>query len=134
MLKFKSHAKYVFKFCIYFELHWVLVSAHGLSLVVASRGLLSSCGTWASHRGVFLHCTAWALELVGSLVAACRLWRIGSVVLAHMLSCPKACGVFLEQGSSSCSLHWQWILNHWMTREIPSVKYFQKDIIVLFIL
>ena len=30
-----------------------LGSARGLSLVAASRGLLSSCGAWASHCGAF---------------------------------------------------------------------------------
>ena len=29
----------------------------------------------------------------------------------------RACGIFLEQGSNLCPLHWQEILNHWTTRE-----------------
>ena len=28
-----------------------------------------------------------------------------------------ACGIFPDQGSNLCPLHWQWILTHWATRE-----------------
>ena len=31
----------------------------------------------------------------------------GSVVVAHGLSCSAACGIFLNQGSNPCPLHWQ---------------------------
>ena len=27
--------------------------------------------------------------------------------MGHGLSCSEACGVFLDQGSNSCPLHWQ---------------------------
>ena len=30
-----------------------------------------------------------------------------SVVVAHGLSCFTACGIFLDQGSNPCPLHWQ---------------------------
>ena len=30
-----------------------------------------------------------------------------SVVVAHRLSCSTACGIFPEQGSNLCALHWQ---------------------------
>ena len=30
-----------------------------------------------------------------------------SVVVAHGLSCSAACGIFLDQGSNLCLLHWQ---------------------------
>ena len=33
--------------------------------------------------------------------------RTGSVVVAHRLSCSAACGIFPDQGSNPCSLHWQ---------------------------
>ena len=29
------------------------------------------------------------------------------VVVIHELSCPEACGTFLDQGSNPCPLHWQ---------------------------
>ena len=31
----------------------------------------------------------------------------GSVAMVHRLSCSKACGVFPDQGSNQCLLHWQ---------------------------
>ena len=33
--------------------------------------------------------------------------RAGSVVVAHGLSCSAACGIFPDQGSNPCPLHWQ---------------------------
>ena len=33
--------------------------------------------------------------------------RAGSVVVAHWLSCSVACGIFPDQGSNPCPLHWQ---------------------------
>ena len=33
--------------------------------------------------------------------------RAGSVVLAHGLGCSAACGIFPDQGSNLCPLHWQ---------------------------
>ena len=32
---------------------------------------------------------------------------LASVVVAHRLSCPAACGIFPDQGSNPCPLHWQ---------------------------
>ena len=32
---------------------------------------------------------------------------MGSVVVAHRLSCPEACGIFLDQELNPCPLHWQ---------------------------
>ena len=32
---------------------------------------------------------------------------MGSVIVAHRLSCSAACGIFLGQGSNLCPLHWQ---------------------------
>ena len=33
--------------------------------------------------------------------------RAGSVIVAHGLSCSAACGIFPDQGSNPCPLHWQ---------------------------
>ena len=33
--------------------------------------------------------------------------RAGSVVVAHGCSCSAACGIFPDQGSNPCPLHWQ---------------------------
>ena len=50
---------------IYFRLWWVFVAACGLSLVLASGGLPSSCGARASHCGGFPCYRAQALGQVG---------------------------------------------------------------------
>ena len=57
--------------------------------------LLSSCCAQASHRSHFSCCGAQALGV----------WA--SVVVAWGLSCSVACGIFLDQGSNPCPLHWQ---------------------------
>ena len=59
------------------------------------QGLLSGYGAWDSHCGGFSCFGAWALV------------HDGSVAVAHGLSCPAACGIFLDQGLNSCPLHWQ---------------------------
>ena len=66
----------------------------GLSLVVASGGHSSSrCAGLSLSQPLLLRRT-------GSR-------RTGSVVVAHGPSCPTACGIFPDQGSNSCPLHWQ---------------------------
>ena len=47
------------------------------------------------------------LQHVGSVVVAHGLQSTGSVVVAHGLSCYVACGIFPDQGSNPCPLHWQ---------------------------
>ena len=79
---------------IYFWLCWVFVSARGLSLVAASRGHSSSrCAGLSLSRPLTLRST-------GSR-------RAGSVVVAHGPSCSTVCGIFPDQGSNPCPLHWQ---------------------------
>ena len=36
-----------------------------------------------------------------------QLWHVGSVAVAHGLSCPATCRIFPDQGSDQCPLHWQ---------------------------
>ena len=50
---------------------------------------------WASHCSSFSCCGAWALQ------------HVGSVIVAHGLWCPKACGIFPDQGSNLCPLYWE---------------------------
>ena len=76
-------------------------------------GLFSRC----SHQGLLFCCGAhcgfslWRLLLlqtVGSWV--CRppqLQCLGSEVVVHRLSCPEACGTFLDQRLNPCPLNWQ---------------------------
>ena len=79
---------------IYLWLCWVFVSVRGLSLVVASGGHSSSrCAGLSLSRPLLLRST-------GSR-------RAGSVIVAHGPSCSVACGIFPDQGSNPCSLHWQ---------------------------
>ena len=85
--------KYLFLF-IYLWLCWVFVSVRGLSLVAASRGHSSSrCAGLSLSRPLLLRST-------GSR-------RAGSVAMAHGPSCSAACGIFPDQGSNPCPLHWQ---------------------------
>ena len=75
-------------------LHWALAALR-LSLVAASRGysLVVECGF---------------LSEMSSLIAEHQLWSPQiSVVAAQGLSWPTARGVFLDQGSNPCLLHWQ---------------------------
>ena len=79
---------------IYLWLCWVFVSARGLSLVAASGGHSSSrCMGLSLSRPLLLRST-------GSR-------RAGSVIVAHGPSCSMACGIFPDQGSNPCPLHWQ---------------------------
>ena len=82
-------------FIIYFWLCWVFVSVRrGLSLVAASGDHSSSRCAGLSLSRPFL------LQSTGSR-------RAGSVVVAHGPSCSAACGIFPDQGSNPCPLHWQ---------------------------
>ena len=66
----------------------------GLSLLAASGGHFSSqCAGLSLSRPLLLRST-------GSR-------RTGSVVVAHGPSCSAACGIFPDQGSNPCRLHWQ---------------------------
>ena len=64
----------------------------GFSLVVASGG----CSVVTASR---------LPVVVASLVVAHGLRGTGSGVVVHGLSCPMACGIFLNQGLNLCLLH-----------------------------
>ena len=85
--------KFIYLF-IYFWLCGVLVSVRGPSLVVASGGHSSSrCTGLSPSRPLSLRST-------GSR-------RAGSVIVAHGPSRSAARGIFPDQGSNPCPLHWQ---------------------------
>ena len=85
---------YLYIYIYIFWLCWVFVSVRGLSLVAASGGHSSSrCTGLSPSRPLLLRST-------GSR-------RTGSVVVAHGPSCSAACGIFPDQGSNPCPLHWQ---------------------------
>ena len=84
----------------------------GFSLVATSPQRLPFCGSvQASHRGGFIveHRLQGAQA---SMPAACGFSTCGSQavkcwVSSCALSCSAACGIFLDQGSNLCLLHWQ---------------------------
>ena len=79
---------------IYLWLCWVFVSVRGLSLVAASGGHSSSrCAGLSLSRPLLLQST-------GSR-------RAGSAIVAHGRSRSAACGIFPDQVSNPCPLHWQ---------------------------
>ena len=79
---------------LFFWLCWVFVSVRGLSLVAASGGHSSSqCAGLSLLRPLLLRSTS----------SRCA----GSVVVAHTPSCSVAFGIFPDQGSNPCHLHWQ---------------------------
>ena len=83
-----------FIYLFYLWLCWVFVSLRGLSLVVASGGHSSSrCMGLSLSRPLLLRST-------GSR-------RAGSVIVAHGPSRSAARGIFPDQGSNPCPLHWQ---------------------------
>ena len=78
-------------------------------------GVFSSCGKqrllivvasllWSTVSGT--QASAVAAQ-VGSVAVAPGLSGAGSVAVAQGLSCSPARGIFLDQGSNPCLLHWQ---------------------------
>ena len=82
-------------YLFYFWLRWVFVAVHGLFSSYGERGLL-----FVTVPGLLI--------VVVSLVAEHgALDTRPSVVVAHGLNCSVACGIFPDQGSNPCPLHWQ---------------------------
>ena len=100
-------------------------------------GILSSCGASASHCSGFSCCRAWALGVRTSAVAACGLkiaaacglQSTGSVVVAHRLTCPAACGILVPPpGMEPASSALQGGFLHWTSREIPRLDFCNSGI------
>ena len=98
-----------------------------LGLCCCARALPSCCRWWGTGWRATLHHVLGLLIEVASLLEH-RLQARGlqslqhtgsgllargpqsapaSGVVAHGLSCSTACGIFLDQGSNPCLLHWQ---------------------------
>ena len=75
----------------------LLTAVHGLPTAVAS--LAREHGLQARGPQQLWH--------TGPAAAARRLQSAGSVVVVHRPSCSAACGIFPDQGSNPCPLHWQ---------------------------
>ena len=83
-----------FIYLFYLWLCWVSASVRGPSPVAASGGHSSSrCAGLSPSRPLLLRST-------GSR-------RAGSAIVAHGPSCSVACGIFPDQDSNPCALHWQ---------------------------
>ena len=103
--------KFFFYWFIYLWLCWVFVSVRELSPVAASGGHSSSrCTGLSLLRPLMLRST-------GSR-------RAGSVIVAHGPSFSAACGIFPDQGSNPCPLHWQADSQPLRHQGSPSAVYF----------
>ena len=108
-LCFLNHALFLVKaFIIYSSFFPLIYGCTGFSPLC---GLLSSCGAWGSHCGSFCSCRAQALGAWASVAVAQGLSRCSSRnrlnSCGHWLSCSTACGIFLDQRSNLCLLHWK---------------------------
>ena len=106
----------IFNHCTTRGAPWCFLKNKFIYLFLAVLGLhccawaFSSCGKWG-----LLFAVCGLLIAVASVVAehglqTCRfqqLQYVGSVAVARRLSCSVACGIFLDQGSNLCPLHWQ---------------------------
>ena len=80
----------------------------GLSRVEESRGGVGFSWQLLLLRSMYPRIPGLQqLWHMGSVVVSPRLQSTGSIVVAHGLSCSQACGVFLQQGSGICLLHYQ---------------------------
>ena len=86
-------------FFFFFWLRWVFVAAHGLSLDAVSGGYSSLQCAGFSLRWLLL------LRNTGSRHAGFS--GCGLQALELRFSCSTACGIFPDQGSNPCPLHWQ---------------------------
>ena len=74
--------------------------------VLGLRCCTRAFSSWG-ERGLLFVAMHGSLTAVASLVAEHGVSSTGSVAVAHRLSCSAACGIFLDQGSNLCPLHWQ---------------------------
>ena len=77
----------------YFRLCWVFIATPGLSLFAVSIGC-------SLIEGVDFSLWWFLWWSLGSR-------SLDSVVVAHRLTCSVECGIFPDQGSNLCPLHWQ---------------------------
>ena len=52
-------------------------------------------------------CRVWASHISGFLLLSTGSRHLASVVAVHGCICSAECGIFLDQGSNLCPLHWQ---------------------------
>ena len=93
-----SHCAFFIPLFIY--LFYLFLAVLGLRFCARA---FSSC----SKRGTTLHRGARASHYRGLSCWGAQAPDAHSVVVAHGLSCSAACGIFPDQGSNLCPLHWQ---------------------------
>ena len=99
-------------FCLLYNLFLAVLGFRCCAWAFSScgeQGLLFVAVHGLSHCSGFSHCGARALGVRASVVAARGLSSCGSRALEHRLSScgTRACGIFPDQGSNPCPLHWQ---------------------------
>ena len=117
----KSQFKcYFFKYKFIYFIYLLILAALGLRccmrafsrcgerglLFIVVRGLLIAVASLVVEHGL----QARGLQQLwhsGSVVVARGLQSAGSAVVVHGLSCSAARGIFPDQGSNMCPLHWQ---------------------------
>ena len=75
-------------------------------LLVAVHELLIAVASLVAEHGLQAH-RLQQLRHAASVDVAHGLQSAGSVVVVHRLSHSAACGIFPDQGSIQCPLHWQ---------------------------
>ena len=85
---------------IFFLKNYFILVVLGLRCFAQAFTVVESRGSSSFRCSVF---SLWWLLLLQSTGSR----RIGSVDVVHRFSCSAACGIFLDQGSNLCPLHWQ---------------------------
>ena len=110
---FECNRENFFFFLINLFIYLFIFGCVGSSLLWAGflylwwEGAALCCSARASHCDGFSCCGARALGTRASVVVACGLSSCGWRALERRLSCSAARGIFLDQGSNPCPLHWQ---------------------------
>ena len=89
----------------------------------------SSCG----KRGPLFIAVHGPLTIAASPVGSTGSRRAGSAVVAHGPSCSAACGIFPDQGSNPCPLHWQADSQPLRHQGSPVSLFFENNLDVLFV-
>ena len=84
----------------FFFIFFLFLAVLGLRFCASA---LSSCGKWGP---LLSRCAGLSLSQP-LLLRSTGSRRVGSVVVAHGPSRSAACGIFPDQGSNPCPLHWQ---------------------------
>ena len=77
----------------------------GPLFAAVSRPPIAVASLVAEHR--LQECGPQQLQHTGLAAVAHGLQSSGSAAVAHRPSCSEACGIFRDQGSNPCPLHWQ---------------------------